>query len=112
MPSFNFINNNAESNLKHWLGTFLCCISKGQKLPFNKVLNSVVLGAAMKFASSNIANYFQHIEDINTFNKAQNSSQLSIHLLMWGVLEGNLKEKNWKDQFNKFIFITKNMHEE
>ena len=90
---FNFMNNNAESNLEHWLGRFLCCISKGQKLPFNKVLNSVVLGAAMKFASSNIANYFQQIEDIHTLKKAQNSIQLSIHLLMWGVLEGNLKEK-------------------
>ena len=76
MPSFNFINNNAESNLKHWLGTFLCCISKGQKLPFNKVLNSVVLGTAMKFASSNLANYFKQLEDINTFKKNEKSSQL------------------------------------
>ena len=84
----------------------------GQKLPFNKLLNPVVLGAAMEFASNNIVNYFQQIEDINTLKKAQNSSQLSIHLLMWGVLEGNLKEKNWMNQFNKFIFITKNMHEE
>jgi len=85
----------------------------GEKIPFNKQLEEKLLRMGLEFTKKETKHIFQEMNVLSSSVRGEvlNSTYPALIVVFFSILEGNTKEKTWRDQHSKTLQITEENHE-
>ena len=93
--------------------SFITFTHMGRKIPFNKNLEAHLFTLGLEFTKQNTKQIFQEMSALSTNVRKEvlNTTYPALYVLFFSILEGNTREKTWKDQHAKTLQITDSNHE-
>jgi len=109
---FDFLYQNFPSYDKLNL-SFISCTNMGMKIPFNRAMEKHLFTLGLEFTKQNTKQIFQEMNLLssNVRKEVLNTTYSALYVLFFSILEGNTKEKTWKDQHAKTLQITSANHD-
>ena len=108
---FDFLFQNFPNYDKLTVG-YITFTHMGRKIPFNKQLERHLFTLGLEFTKQNTKQIFQEMGMLSTNVRKEvlNSTYPALYVVFFSILEGNTREKTWKDQHKKTLQITKENH--
>ena len=85
----------------------------GRKIPCNKQMERHLFTLGLEFTKQNTKQIFQEMSMLSTNVRKEvlNTTYPALYVLFFSILEGNTREKTWKDQHDKTLQITEANHD-
>eukprot|EP00092_Neocalanus_flemingeri_P106433 GFUD01136567.1.p1 GENE.GFUD01136567.1~~GFUD01136567.1.p1 ORF type:complete len:565 (-),score=121.26 GFUD01136567.1:47-1741(-) len=108
---FEFICKNFHQ-YKELLAAIPACTHMGRKVPFNRQLERKLFSIGLEFTKQNCKEIYEEMGMLSSDVRREvlNCTYPALYVVMYGILEGNTREKTWMDQHMKTLHVTKESH--